>query len=138
MKYPLRLIEVEDTQGKPVIIITNDFDLDTGEISDIYCNRWQIELFFKWIKQYFLVKHFYGTSQQAVQNQLLIALITYCLLILLKLITSYKGPLLTIKRLLDTCLYDPFTVFVQKLYRRPKCKSKGRRKIDHETIYQEK
>lgn len=136
MQHPLRLIEVEDTQGKPVAIITNDFNLDTEEIGDIYRNRWQIELFFKWIKQHFLVKHFYGTSQQAVQNQLFIALITYCLLMLLKLRTGYKGPLLDIKRLLDACLYEPFTTFVQKLYK-PKRKSKGRRKIDHETIFQE-
>ncbi len=137
MKRPLRLIEVEDTQGKPVIIITNDFKLDAEEIGDIYRNRWQIELFFKWIKQHFSVKHFYGTSQQAVQNQLLIALITYCLLMLIKLRTGYKGPLLKIKRLLDACMYEPFTVFVQKLYHKPKRKSKGRRKIDHETIFQE-
>jgi len=137
MKHPLRLIEVEDTQGKPVTIITNDFNLDTGEIGDIYRNRWQIELFFKWIKQHFLVKHFYGTSQQAVQNQLFIALITYCLLMLIKLITAYKGPLLNIKRLLDACRYEPFAVFIQKLYHKPKRKSKGRRKIDHETIFQD-
>lgn len=137
MKHPLRLIEVEDTQGKPVIIITNDFNLEAGEIGVIYRNRWQIELFFKWIKQHFLIKHFYGTSQQAVQNQLFIALITYCLLMLLKLRTAYKGPLINIKRLLDTCLYEPFTAFVQKLYCKPKRKSKGRRKIDHETIFHE-
>ncbi|KAF1085683.1 Transposase DDE domain protein [Sporotomaculum syntrophicum] len=137
MKHPLRLIEVEDIQGKPVTIITNDFNLNTEEIGDIYRNRWQIELFFKWIKQHFLVKHFYGTSQQAVQNQLFIALITYCLLMLIKLKTGYKGPLLNIKRLLDVCLYEPFTVFVQKLYYKPKRKSKGRRKIDHEAAFQE-
>jgi len=46
-------------------------------------------------------------------------------------------PLLTIKRLLDTCHYEPFHTFVQKLYCKPKRKSKGRRKIDHKTIFQE-
>jgi len=56
---------------------------------------------------------------------------------LLKLKTGYKGPLLEIKRMLDTCLYEPFTAFVQKLYRKPKRKSRGRRKINHEAIFKE-
>lgn len=135
MEHPLRLIETEDTQGKPVIIITNDFKLGTGEISDIYRYRWQIELFFKWIKQHCHVKHFYGTSQQAVENQIFIALITYCLLVLLKLKTGYKGPLLEIKRLLNTCLYEPFTEFVKKLYPQVKRSSKGRRRLNYDKIF---
>lgn len=137
MKHPLRLIETEDTHGKPVVIVTNDFNLNAVEIGDIYRHRWQIELFFKWIKQHLHVKHLYGTSQQAVENQIFIALITYCLLVLLKLKTGYNGRLLDIKRLLDTCLYEPFTSFVKKLYRDPQRTSRGRRRIDHEAIYQE-
>ncbi|MBS3975577.1 MAG: IS4 family transposase [Syntrophomonadaceae bacterium] len=136
MKYSLRLAETEDTQGNPVIIITNDFKLTAEEISTIYRYRWQIELFFKWIKQHLRVKHFYGTSEQAVENQIFIALITYCLLMLIKLKVGYKGSLLTIKRLIHTCLCDPFTSFVQKLYRTPQRSSRGRRRIDHEGIYQ--
>lgn len=136
MKYPLRLVETEDTQGNPVIIITNDFKLETEEISTIYRYRWQIELFFKWIKQHLRVKHFYGMSEQAVKNQIFIALITYCLLMLMKLKVGYKGPLLTIKRLIHTCLCEPFTSFVKKLYRKPQRSSKGRRRVAHETIYQ--
>jgi len=138
MKHNLRLIETLDTEGKPVIIITNDFDLTAEEIGDIYRNRWQIEIFFKWLKQHLKVKHFHGKSEQAVQNQIFIALITYCLLKLLELKTCYKGPLLTIKRLLKTCLYEPFNCFVQKLYKKPTRPSKGRRRLpDHESIYQE-
>lgn len=137
MKHRLRLIEVQDTQGEAIIIVTNDFKITAEEIADIYRNRWQIELFFKWIKQHLRIKHFYGLSPRAVENQLLIALMTYCLLLLLKLKTCYRGPLLTIKRLLHTCLLEPFTSFVKKLYR-PTRKSKGRRrKVDHETIFQE-
>lgn len=138
MKHKLRLIETEDTEGNPIIIITNDFELKPEEIGDIYRNRWQIEIFFKWLKQHLKVKHFYGKSKQAVQNQLFIALITYCLLKLLELKTGYKGPLLTIKRLLHTCLYEPFNSFVKKLYKRPIRHSRGRRRqLDHEVIYQE-
>jgi hypothetical protein len=136
MKYPLRLVETEDTQGNPVIIITNDFKLKAEEIGLIYRFRWQIELFFKWIKQHLQVKHFFGTSKQAVENQIFIALITYCLLILMKLKVGYKGPLLTIKRLLHTCLCNSINSFVQKLYRRPKRSSRGRRRLKYDIIYQ--
>jgi IS4 transposase len=135
MKHPLRIIKTHDTEGKPVIILTNDFKLTAREISDIYRYRWQIELFFKWLKQHCQIKHFYGLSQQAVENQVFIALITHCLLMLLKLKTGYKGSFLTIKRLLKACLLEPFTLFVKKLYRRPKRSSRGRRKIDYEAVF---
>lgn len=137
MQHPLRLLETEDTQGKPVTIITNDFKLSSEQISDIYRYRWQIELFFKWLKQNFRIKHFYGFSQRAVENQLLIALATYCLLMLLKLTVSYTGSLLTIKRLLHTCYYKPFTRFVQKLFHDPQRGSKGRKSTNHEAIFNE-
>ncbi|AKX94897.1 hypothetical protein MTHERMOG20_26120 [Moorella thermoacetica] len=137
MKHPLRLITTEDTQGQPVVIVTNDFQLKAEELSEIYRNRWQIELFFKWIKQHLQVKHFYGKSEQAVENQLFIALITYCLMVMLQLKAGYRGPLLTIKRLIRTCLYEPFTFFVQALHRKPQHSTRDRRRVDYERIYQE-
>jgi hypothetical protein len=137
MKHPLRIIETTDTAGKTVIIVTNDFCLRAEEIADIYRYRWQIELFFKWIKSHLHVKRFYGTGEQAVAIQLYIALITYCLLTLLKQAADYGGTLLNFKRALLTSLYEPFETFVRKL--RPKSKrfSRGRRKIDYDLIYQE-
>ena len=75
MNHPLRYIETEDTEGNPVIIIINNFQLSSEEIGDIYRYRWQIEIFFKWIKQHLHIKHFYGLSQQAVEMQIYIALI---------------------------------------------------------------
>lgn len=137
MEYPLRQIETEDSNGNPVVIITNDLKMSTDEIADIYRYRWQIELFFKWIKQHLYIKHLYGTSPAAVENQILIALITYCLLKLLQLKLGYCGSLLTMKRLLDECLYEPLSSFIQKLYRRYGPSTKGRRKIDHEGVFQE-
>ena len=134
MKHPLRLIEVLDTKGERVVIITNDFRLIAETIGDIYRHRWQIEIFFKWIKQHFSVKHFYGTSQPAVENQLYIALCSYCLLMLIKLKTGFTKTLLELSRILKVSLYEPFTVFVDKL-RRWRRKSRGRRKLNHETIY---
>ncbi len=137
MKHPLRLIEVIDTEGNPVVIITNNFTLDVEEISNIYRNRWQIEIFFKWLKQNMHVKHFYGLSQKAVENQLLVALITYCLLISMKLKAGFDGSLLQLKRILKTCLYEPFTVFIRILHRKPSRSSKGRRKFDYDLIFEE-
>jgi hypothetical protein len=136
MQHPLRLLKTNDTKGNPVVILTNDFKLSAGQIGDIYRSRWQIELFFKWIKQHLRVKHFYGLSQQAVENQLFIALITYCLLALLKLEVNYSGPLLTIKRILCACLYASYESFIKTLYRQPIHESKGRRKVNYDTIYQ--
>ena len=134
MAHPVRLIEVLDTKGERVVIITNDFRVKAEEIGDIYRQRWQIELFFKWIKQHFSVKHFYGTSQPAVENQLFIALCTYCLLMLLKVETGFSKPLLELSRILTASFFEQYTVFVEKL-RRWRRKSRGRRKLNHEIIY---
>jgi len=136
MRNLVRLIEVIDNQGKRIVIITNDFKLESQAIGDLYRYRWQIELFFKWIKQHFTVKHFYGTSQPAVENQLYIALEAYCLLLLLKLKTGHQKTLLDLTRILKVSLYKPFTVFVQMLHRKPVRSSQGRRRIDNDRIYQ--
>ncbi|NGP46939.1 IS4 family transposase, partial [Bacillaceae bacterium SIJ1] len=71
-----RLFEVADTKGNILRLITNRFDLDAEEISEIYRSHWDIELFFKWLKQHVEIKHFYGMSETAIQNQIYLALIT--------------------------------------------------------------
>jgi hypothetical protein len=136
MEYPMRLIEVMDTKGERIVIISNDFSLKSEKIGAIYRYRWQIEIFFKWLKQHFYVKHFYGTSQPAVENQLYMALCTFCLLTLLKLETGYSKSLFEFTRILKTNFYEPFVQFVSKLRRRPSQKSRGRRKINYDQIYQ--
>ena len=118
------------------MILSNDFNLSAEEIGVIYRRRWQIELFFKWIKQHLTIKHLFGKSKGAVVNQLFIALITYCLMMLIKYRAAYQGSLLDIQRLLMTCLYEPFTSFVQKLHRNGK-PTKGHRRQDPEQSYKE-
>lgn len=136
MKHPLRLLEILDSEGNTIVIITNQFELDREEISALSRSRWQIELFFKWIKQHLKVKHFYSLAQGAVQNQLLIALITYFLLTILKIQAGYSGDLLTVKRLLQTCLYDSFQQYLKKLFYKETSYSKGRRRIDYDLLYE--
>jgi len=136
MRHNLRLIETKDTEGNQVLILTNDFERNAEELGDIYRHRWQIEIFFKWIKQHLTVKHLYSTGYQAVENQIFIALITYCLLALLKIETGFNGSLRTIQRLLKTCLFEPFDSFLRKLFKEINRISKGRRKIDHQEIFE--
>lgn len=86
MSNTLRLLDMPDDKNpyKIISIITNDFEKTAKEISDLYRNRWKIELFFKWIKQHLHVKKFYGFSENAVKSQIMTALITYLLLQLFK------------------------------------------------------
>lgn len=137
MEQYLRLVEVKDTQGNTVQIVTNLFDADVVEVSEIYWRRWKIELFFKWLKQHMKIEHFYGQSSAAVQNQIYIALITYCLLRILQAVAGYTGSLLELKRMLGTCMFDPFRSFVKKLHKRPRGNSRGRRQNDHEQNFQD-
>jgi len=136
MEHDLRLVVTMDTKGKAVMILTNDFNITAEEIGVIYRYRWQIELFFKWIKQHLTIKHLFGKSKAAVINQLFIALITYCLMMLIKYKAAYQGSLLDIQRLLITCLYEPFTSFVQKLHSNGN-PTKGRQRQDSERVYRE-
>ena len=138
MHHLLRMIEPEDMEGKPVTIITNNFVLKAEEIGDIYRYRWQIELFFKWIKQHLHIKKFYGFSQQAVETQVYIALITYCLLKLIQVKTGgCEKSMLMVSRTLRACLYEPFSCFVRQLYQKPQKESPGRRKTNHDRIFEE-
>ena len=136
MKHPLRLIETDDTEGNPIRILTNVTDLAAVELADVYRHRWKIELFFKWIKQHLKVKHFFGTSDQAVENQLYIALLAFCVLIKLQRHSGYTGTLLELTRLLLTCLHDSFSDFLIKLLRKPLRSSRGRRILNHDLIFE--
>jgi hypothetical protein len=137
MEHPLRLIECLDSEGKQVMILTNDFKLSAQEISDLYRNRWQIELFFKWIKQHLLVKKCYGTSKNAVYNQIRISLITFCLTLLMQRKIDHHGKLLDVFTHLQLCWEDKFNMFLQHLFRPPSRKSKGRQRMKHDRIFEE-
>ncbi len=77
---PVREITVRIATNKTIRVVTNDLDAPAEEIAELYKQRWQIELFFKWIKQNLKIRHFLGTSENAVRIQVFIALIAYILL----------------------------------------------------------
>lgn len=79
-KDPVREIAVRIETGKVIRLVTNDLDAPADEIAALYRQRWQIELFFKWIKQNLKIRHFLGTSENAVRIQIFVALIAYLLL----------------------------------------------------------
>ena len=66
--------------GKILRLFTNDLEASADEIADLYKRRWQIELFFRWIKQTLKIRHFFGTSENAVRIQIAVALIAFVLL----------------------------------------------------------
>jgi hypothetical protein len=85
--YPIRLRRIsfrDETQGRTLVFLTNNFALPPETIAALYKARWEIELFFKWIKQNLRVKAFYGTSPNAVKTQIWIAMTVYLLLAILK------------------------------------------------------
>jgi len=82
-EYPEKLRRVkfyDDETKRTFIFLTNNFDLTAEQVALLYKNRWQIELFFKWIKQHLKIKLFWGTTENAVRIQIFNALIAYCLI----------------------------------------------------------
>ena len=84
--YPttMRRVVVKDDAGKRLVFLTNNFVLKPQLIADLYRQRWQVELFFKWIKQHLRIKVFFGTSENAVKTQIWIAISTYLLISIAK------------------------------------------------------
>ena len=77
---PVREVRVKTETGKVLRILCNDLDASAREIADLYKRRWEIELFFRWVKQTLKIRHFLGTSENAVRIQIAVALIAYLLL----------------------------------------------------------
>jgi len=77
---PVREVRVVTDIGKQLRILTNDLNAPADEIADLYKRRWQVELFFRWIKQTLRIRHFLGTSENAVRIQVAVALIAYLII----------------------------------------------------------
>ena len=85
--YPIplrRVVYYDEEQGRTFVFLTNNFVLPAPIIAELYRNRWSVELFFKWFKQHLKIKKFWGTSENAVRIQIYCAIITYCLVVIVK------------------------------------------------------
>jgi len=106
-KKELRLIEFYDEETKKrLTFLTNNRKLAASTIAAIYKSRWQIELFFKWIKQNLKIKSFLGTSKNAVLTQIWVAMSYYLLLTYIKYQTKYGNSLLTLSRNIREMLFE--------------------------------
>ena len=104
---PLRRIVYRDAEtGKRYVFLTNNFKLSAKTIANIYKARWQVELFFKWIKQNLKIKSFVGTSKNAVMTQVWIALCVYLLLAFLKFQSKLRKSTQQILRILQLNLFE--------------------------------
>jgi transposase len=113
-EYPqsLRRIKyVHPETGKRLVFLTNNWALDAITIAQLYKSRWQVELFFKWIKQHLRIKRFYGTSANAVKTQVWIAISVYVLVAIIKKQLKLTRSLHEILQILSLNLFEKTSVF---------------------------
>ena len=103
---PLRRIRIKDDKGKTLVFLTNNTELPARTIADLYRCRWQVELFFKWIKQHLRIKSFFGTSENAVKSQIWIAVSVYVLVAILKKRLTISASLYEILQILSLTMFE--------------------------------
>lgn len=107
--YPKKLRKVkfvDKENGKKLVFLTNNFELSANDIALLYKQRWQVELFFKWIKQHLKVKTFWGRTENAVRIQINIAIITYCLISIIAKELKINRSIYEIIQILSASLLD--------------------------------
>ena len=115
---PMRRVSfVDPSTGHSLVFLTNDFVLAASTICKLYKSRWQVELFFKWIKQYLRIKSFFGLSANAVKTQVWIAISAYVLVAIAKKELGLEPPMGEILQVLSLKMFEKtpiFEVFLQK------------------------
>ncbi|MEK7075951.1 MAG: IS4 family transposase [Patescibacteria group bacterium] len=108
---PLRRVRYHDAErDKRLVFLTNNFLLPAKTVADIYRSRWQVELFFKWIKQHLRIKTFFGTSPNAVKTQIWTAVSVYLLVAIVKKRLNLSGSLHTILQILEVNLFEKIPI----------------------------
>lgn len=113
-EYPekLRRIKFKDPNTlKTLVFLTNNFSLSPLTIAKLYKSRWQVELFFKWIKQHLRIKKFFGTSVNAVKSQIWIAVSVYVLVAILKKELHLQESLYTILQILSVTIFEKYSIY---------------------------
>ena len=111
--YPvhLRRIRFKDPEsGKTLVFLTNNFALPAQTICALYKARWQVELFFKWIKQHLRIKKFYGTSENAVKSQIWIAVSVYVLVAIVEKRLNLDASLYTLLQIFSLTLFEKMPI----------------------------
>lgn len=107
--YPdkLRRVKYRDQEtNKVLVFLTNNFELPAKTVADLYKQRWQVELFFKWIKQNLRIKTFYGTSENAVKTQIWIAVSVYLMVAIIKKRLKIEASLYTMLQILSVSVFE--------------------------------
>ena len=107
--YPehMRRVRFKDPEtGKTLVFLTNNFTLPATTICALYKRRWQVELFFKWIKQHLRIKKFYGNSENAVKSQIWIAMSVYVLVAIVKKRLNLDASLYTLLQILSLTQFE--------------------------------
>jgi hypothetical protein len=111
--YPAKLRRIrffDPETNKRLVFLTNQFDLPPETISALYRYRWQVELFFKWIKQNLRIKSFYGTSENAVKTQIWIAISVYVLVAIIKKRLNVELSLYTILQIFSVTVFEKILI----------------------------
>jgi IS4 transposase len=112
--YPDKLRRVkyyDDQRDKRLTFLTNQFSLPAKTIADLYRCRWQVEIFFKWIKEHLRIKAFYGTSENAVKTQIWIAIAVYVLVAIVRKRMQIEESLYTILQVLSLTLFEKMPLY---------------------------
>jgi hypothetical protein len=113
-RYPdhLRRIRLRDAAAsKTLVFLSNQFALPATTIGALYKARWQVELFFKWVKQHLRIKRFYGTSENAVKSQIWIAVSVYLLVAIVKKRLNLDASLYTLLQILSVTLFEKMALY---------------------------
>lgn len=112
-EYPDKLRRVkffDEVNDKHLVFLTNNFQLEAASIAQLYRMRWQVELFFKWIKQHLRIKAFYGTSENAVKTQIWISISVYVLVAIIKKKLGVPKSLYEILQILSLMLFEKMPI----------------------------
>ena len=103
----MRRIRFKDPEsGKTLVFLTNNMALPAATIAALYKSRWQVELFFKWIKQHLRIKRFIGNSENAVKTQIWCAIATYVLIAIVKKELQIDASLYTLLQILSVSVFE--------------------------------
>ena len=121
-KYPekiRRIIYLDSESDRKFIFFTNALDINSLKMAELYHNRWQIELFFKWLKQHLKIKKFWGETENAVRIQIYTAITTYCMIAIVQKKMSIERSIYEMLQLVSISLTE--TICLKDLFAKPNC-----------------